>query len=64
MGSIPRPFVVVHSGKTQMMRVGNCFVRSAREWSLAVGGGDSAGGEKARRMARKRVMCSTRRVEG
>jgi hypothetical protein len=63
-GRIPRPFVVVHSGKTQIMLSGFWATRSARETRFVGEEGTVEGGAKARRMARKREMRSTRRVEG
>jgi hypothetical protein len=46
-GRMPRPFVVVVSGKTQMILVGYCSVSSLRVKSLAPGGGESCGAENA-----------------
>lgn len=63
---MPRPFVVVVSGNTHIILPGLDCVRCAREtrFFLDVGAGCRDGGEKASRMAEKRVMRSTWRVEG
>lgn len=63
-GRIPRPFVVVHSGNTQIMLPGLESMRDARVTSLDSSWGMMAGGAKARSMARKRVMRSTLRLFG
>ena len=63
-GNIPRPFVVVHSGKTTTGRLW-CSRRSVwRSTRLACGGGVYCGAWKARKIAWKRDILWTRRVEG
>ena len=60
-GRIPRPFVVVHSGNTQMMRFGWSRFIVARVVRVVVEGGCISGGYKARTMEWKRVVwCSSR----
>lgn len=61
---MPRPLVVVVSGKTQMILPGFCSVRCLRVTSFFGSVGEREGGEKASLMAEKRVMRSTRRVWG
>lgn len=61
---MPRPFVVVDSGKTHMIFVGFCSMSSLRVYNFASLGGERRGGEKAISMARKSVMRSTLRVCG
>jgi hypothetical protein len=61
---MPRPLVVVVSGKTQMSLVGFCSMSSFNVYNFASLGGVRRGGEKAMRIARKRVMRSTLRVWG
>ena len=63
-GRIPRPFVVVHSGKTQMGREGCSRTRVCISTRVVPFGGCSCGVENARRIASSRVMRCTRRVEG
>lgn len=63
-GSIPRPFVVVHSGNTQRMDCGYFFCSSFSVTKLSVFAGVKVGLEKARRMARKSEMRSTFLVPG
>lgn len=63
-GRIPRPLVVVHSGKTQMMLLGFEATRAARVVSFDSSCGMTVGGAKARRMAERRLMRSTLRVLG
>lgn len=63
-GSIPRPFVVVHSGKTTTGRL-RCSRRSVwRLTRLACGGGVYRGGWKARSIAWNRDILWTKRVDG
>jgi hypothetical protein len=61
---MPLPFVVVVSGNTQMMLFGFSSVSCSSVRSFDVSCGRSDGGEKASRMAWKRVMRSTFRVYG
>lgn len=63
-GRIPRPLVVVHSGKTTMGWFAYCFSSEVRGTREALRGGWGCGEEKARRMACRREMRWTRRVEG
>lgn len=63
-GRIPRPLVVVHSGKTTMGWFGYCFSRAVRGTRDAFVGGWGCGEEKARRMACRREIRWTCRVEG
>lgn len=63
-GRIPLPFVVLISGKTAITRCG-FFSKSARRVVKFLGdGGDSAGGERASRIPRKRETRWTLRVPG
>ena len=55
-GSMPLPFVVVHSGKTTITRFGCSTTSVFRSVSFAPGGGYSSGGDKARIMAPKSEM--------
>ena len=64
MGSMPRPFVVVHSGKTQIIERGFFAWSSFNVTRLSGFAGAARGCEKASRMARKSVMRSTFRVLG
>ena len=63
-GNMPRPLVVVVSGKTQIILWGLSSVSCLSVTSFDSSGGDSFGGEKASRIARKRVVRSTLRVAG
>ena len=63
-GKIPRPFVVVHSGKTTTGRSGLSLSILERSTSSAEGEGCKVGGRKARSMAWKSDIGSTRRVVG
>lgn len=61
---IPRPLVVVASGNTTTVRLGLARRRVATVANLAPPGGDGTGGEKAWRIAVRRVICSTFLVVG
>lgn len=61
---IPRPLVVVASGNTTTVRVGLARRRVATVAKVVPFGGDRRGGEKARRIAVRRVICSTFLVVG
>ncbi len=61
---MPRPLVVVHSGKTTTTRVGWSVRRVWRSVSGVLGGGDCWGGAKVRRRACRRVRRWTWRVVG
>lgn len=63
-GRMPRPFEVVHSGSTTMDESGLSLISSLKGTSLAPGAGLVCGGVRARNMALKREICSTRRVDG
>lgn len=63
-GRIPRPFVVVHSGNTQIMESGDLLWSSSSVTSLSGLVGWTVGWAKARRMARKRLIGSTFFVPG
>jgi hypothetical protein len=63
-GRIPRPFVVVHSGNTQIIAVGFLACRSLSVTSVDGFEGEMVGEEKARRMARKSDIGSTFLVPG
>lgn len=59
-GRMPRPLVVVHSGKTQMIRLGCSRASCAKVVSDSVEGGLSSGGKSARRILWKSVVrCSS-----
>ena len=62
-GRMARPFVVVSSGKTRMLRVGFAWIRSVRDVSSPLGGAEE-GGESAEMMVLSKVVCRTRRVPG
>ena len=63
-GSMPRPLLVVHSGKTTTTRSGYCSTRVSRSTKSAVWLGISCGCAKARRTACRRVIGSTSRDVG
>lgn len=63
-GRMPRPFEVVHSGSTTIEESGLSLISLLRGTSLAPGAGLVCGGVRARKMALKREICSTRRVDG
>lgn len=63
-GKMPRPFVVVHSGNTQMMLLGFASTREARVTSFESSWGTIVGGANARRIALKSVIRSTLRLFG
>lgn len=58
---MPLPFVVVVSGKTHMILSGFSLMSCLSVTSLDGSCGVKEGGEKASKMARKRVMRSTLR---
>lgn len=63
-GRIPRPLVVVHSGKIAIVAPGFSATSAESEVSFAPRGGVGSGGSSARTIAWKSVMRCTRRVLG
>lgn len=63
-GNIPRPFVVVHSGKTATTLSGFCRSIVRISTSFALEGGSCCGYWKARNMDCISEMRWTRRVDG
>lgn len=62
--SMPRPFVVVHSGKTTTARFGCSFRRVRKSVSFESGCDSYCGARKARRRAWNSEIRWTSRVEG
>lgn len=61
---MPRPLVVVHSGRTTMLESGFSRTSVERGTRRAFGGGVRCGGSSARSIAWNREMRWTRRVKG